>query len=168
MKFSSVLLAIALVLAGLTGCVIGWKHFVGQIVYEEENDSTVVELPEGTEFLLRCTNEEGTRQRYFWRVDDGGYFDIGTFIFAWGDCIFQDISLPGEYGETDYYECDSIESENCEFHAFFGLETYELGVLQYKFSCHEVESCETWCEQRGSCPGSGCDPCIVECNGDQC
>ena len=167
MRNSKVLMCVAVVMVASWGCFQVLKYISGIAVYVDENDSNTYSVPIGTTISLTCASYLYDAVR-----SSNGYFMMTAGGFEGGNCTFNNISFAGDYSETKYYECDSVATENCNYYLEpdpTKIETY-VGVIQYKFLCHEVADCEAWCDAHEgiTCPSTECSQCISDCEADQC
>ncbi len=167
MKSSRVLMSVVVVVVAFSGCLNLVKYINGHAVYQDENDSSIKHVPVGTIISLTCGDYLDDAVR-----SDTGFFMMGTVGSDHGYCTFHNISFPGEYLETKYYECDPDATDNCDYYLVADptLIEVKLGTVQYKFLCHEVAACEAWCDAHAdiTCPSAECTQCITDCEADQC
>jgi hypothetical protein len=130
-----VLLAVTLGFVGLEGCYFQERRITVDATYEAKSDSTIAPVPSGTLMVIQCIDamhNVTSRTTMYSEHDDGeGRFFFFAIGITNGNCKVWDIELPGEYGETDVYECDPIESENCEFELPVYGGDYYVGEIHF-------------------------------------
>ncbi len=125
MRFASVLLlAVAVILGSLAGCMFQVWNLHVNAFYVNPSDSTTYAVPGGTMLHIDCPdNGSGDYEFLFSGIHQGSRFTFIAFGDGFtGDCAFQDIDING-----DVYECDPVQFPDCEF--FMDLVEGEYEVI---------------------------------------